>query len=99
MTFKVMNARGHVLGGIAGRDQVGAGELVALRQQQAGQPAHATAADADEMDPLRSTLQQLFETLFQFRLHDASISSATRFAASTPASPLAAFAIALRTVA
>ena len=73
-------------GGVRGGNQVGAGKLVALRDEQAGQAAHAAAADPDEMDLLRTAPEQLREALFYVRLHDASISSATRWAASSPAS-------------
>ncbi len=93
VAFEIAHAGGNIIGRGGGGHEIGAGELMSLREQETREAAHAAAADANEMDLLRPALQQLLEVLFYFRLHDNSISSATRLAASTPARLRAAAAI------
>ncbi len=63
MAFKIFDARRNIGGGILGGNQIRAGNVVPLRQEETGQAAHAAATHADDVDFLRTALEQVGELL------------------------------------
>ena len=97
VAFEITDAFRHIIRRQFAGNEIGPADRMTLRKKQAREAAHAAAADADEVDRLRGRVEDLLEACCQIGLHDASISSATRFAALVPASRRAAMLMRLRT--